>query len=61
MRPGPCGLEAAQSWCRSRHFSFATTYRRVDRDEITGEIPKFHPRCPADCADAEYVAITCLR
>jgi len=61
IRQGPCGLEAAQSWCRSHHFSSATAYRRVDRDEITGEIPKSHHLCPAACADADFIAITCQR
>jgi len=59
---GPCGVDAAQSWCRSHNFSSAAAWRRVDRDEITGEIPQSHPGCStAACAKAEYVAITCLR
>ncbi|MCL2715946.1 MAG: hypothetical protein FWD68_15560 [Alphaproteobacteria bacterium] len=61
-RPGPCGVKAAQSWCQSHDFSSATAWRRVDRDEITGEIPRSPRGCSSPaCATAEYVAITCLR
>jgi hypothetical protein len=56
-----CGAHAARSYCQSRDFAQATSYRRVDPDEITGSVPK----TPGDsCAGAgchEYVAITCQR
>src|SRR6266851_4072218 len=56
-----CGAHAARSFCQSRDFAQAMSYRRVDPDEVTGAVPKArgetckHPGC------AEYVAITCQR
>jgi hypothetical protein len=55
-----CGAHAALSYCRSRNFAEASSYRRADPDEITGSVPKAaescgHVRC------REYVAITCQR
>ena len=59
-RGDKCGAHAALSYCRSRDFAQASSYRRVDPDEITGSAPKAaescsHGRC------SEYVAITCQR
>ena len=55
-----CGAHAARSYCQSRDFAQASSYRRVDPDEITGSIPKANESCNhAGCS--EYVAITCQR
>jgi hypothetical protein len=55
-----CGAHAALSYCQSRDFAEATSYRRVDPDEITGSVPKGGQSCNhAGCN--EYVAITCQR
>ena len=55
-----CGAHAARSYCQSRDFAEASSYRRVDPDEITGSVPKAGPNCNhAGCS--EYVAITCQR
>ena len=55
-----CGAHAARSYCRSRDFTEASSYRRVDPDEITGSVPKSGEACNhAGCN--EYVAITCQR
>jgi hypothetical protein len=55
-----CGAHAARSYCQSRDFAQATSYRRVDPDEITGSVPKAGENCThAGCN--EYVAITCQR
>src|SRR3954468_16543809 len=55
-----CGAPAARSYCQSRDFAQASSYRRVDPDEITGSVPKGNPNCNhAGCN--EYVAITCTR
>src|SRR5260370_19259882 len=40
-----CGAHAALSYCRSRDFAQASSYRRVDPDEITGSVPKAAPSC----------------
>ena len=55
-----CGAHAARSYCQSRDFAEASSYRRVDPDEITGSVPKAGGSCNhAGCN--EYVAITCQR
>ncbi len=55
-----CGASAARSYCQSRDFAEALSYRRVDPDEITGSVPKAGGNCThAGCN--EYVAITCQR
>jgi len=55
-----CGAHAALAYCRSRDFAEASSYRRVDPDEITGSVPKANGSCNhAGCN--EYVAITCQR
>ena len=55
-----CGAHAARSYCQSRDFAQASSYRRVDPDEITGSVPKSGENCKhAGCG--EYVAITCQR
>ncbi len=54
-----CGASAARSYCRSRDFSQASSYRRIDSGEITDSVPK-SASCPTgNCG--EYVAITCQR
>jgi hypothetical protein len=55
-----CGAHAALSYCRSRDFAEASSYRRVDLDEITGSVPKSGGNCRRGLCD-EYVAITCQR
>jgi hypothetical protein len=59
-RSEKCGAHAAQSYCQSRNFALASSYRRVDPDEITGSVPKEHENCNrSGCG--EYIAITCQR
>ena len=56
-----CGAHAARSYCQSRDFAQASSYRRVDPDDITGSIPT---TAVANCTHAgcnDYVAITCQR
>jgi hypothetical protein len=55
-----CGAHAALSYCKSRDFTQASSYRRVDPDEVTGSVPKSGARCSHGGCD-EYVAITCQR
>jgi hypothetical protein len=57
-----CGAHAARSYCQSRDFAQATSYRRVDPDEVTGSVPKSGNGCSrARAGCGEYVAITCER
>jgi hypothetical protein len=55
-----CGAHAARSYCQSRDFAQATSYRRVDPEEVTGSVPKSGESCNHAGCD-EYVAITCQR
>ena len=55
-----CGASAARSYCQSRDFAQASSYRRIDPDEITGSVPKTSGTCLHGNCD-EYVAITCQR
>jgi|SRR5664279_1517118 len=55
-----CGAHAAQSYCQSRDFAAASSYRRVDPDEITGSLPKAGGNCSHSGCN-EFVAITCQR
>jgi hypothetical protein len=56
-----CGAAAANSYCRSRQFAQALSYRKVDRDDITGAVPSTGTgSCRgANCDD--FVAIVCSR
>jgi hypothetical protein len=51
-----CGAPAAAAYCRSREFKTASSFRKVDRDEITGAIPAGHGG-----AAPEFIAIECSR
>jgi hypothetical protein len=55
-----CGAHAARAYCQSRDFALASSFRRVDPDEITGSVPKDGPNCAHGGCD-EFVAITCQR
>jgi hypothetical protein len=56
-----CGAHAARSYCQSRDFAQASSYRRVDPDEVTGAVPKAPGETCSYAGCAEYVAITCQR
>jgi hypothetical protein len=52
-----CGAAVATAYCRSRHFVQAASFRKIDRDEITGAVPSTTGSAGRD----EFVAIECLR
>ena len=54
-----CGAAAATAYCRSREFTQAGSYRKVDRDEITGAVPA-GTGCKGGTCN-EFVAIECQR
>jgi hypothetical protein len=57
----PCGETVASSYCKSRDFASALSYRKVDRDDLTGAIPTSGPgSCKSGDCD-NYVAIECSR
>ena len=55
-----CGAAAANAYCKSHQFASASSYRKVDRDDITGAIPT---GATGGCREAkcEVVAIVCAR
>ena len=56
-----CGAPAANSYCRTHEFGHALSYRKVERDDITGAIPSSGPgSCHGAHCDA-FVAIECSR
>jgi hypothetical protein len=55
-----CGAAAAAAYCRARDYRQAASYRRVDREEITGVIPAGSVACRGGGCE-EFVAIECAR
>jgi hypothetical protein len=55
-----CGAAAANAYCKAREFAQAASYRKVERDDITGAIPT---RGTGGCRDnsCDVVAILCTR
>jgi len=54
-----CGAAAASAYCQSREFKQAASYRKVDREEITGAVPTGSACGRGNCD--EFVAIECSR
>jgi hypothetical protein len=56
-----CGTAAANAYCKTREFTSATTFHKVDREEITGAIPTDSTGgCVGGKCD-NIVAIVCTR
>ena len=54
-----CGAAVASAYCQSRQFAKAASYRRIERDEITGAVP-VSTSCGRNGCD-DFVAIECAR
>ena len=55
-----CGAVVATSYCQSQSFTQARSFRRIDRDEITGAVPTSgRNACVGSCES--FVAIECTR
>jgi hypothetical protein len=55
-----CGSVVATSYCQSQSFAQARSFRRIDRDEITGAVPTSgRNACIGSCES--FVAIECTR
>jgi hypothetical protein len=52
-----CGAAVATAYCKSRDFAQAASFRKIDRDEITGGVPSTTGTSGRD----EFVAIECRR
>jgi len=57
----PCGVAVATSYCQSRQFAQALSFRKVDHDDITGAIPAGDPSTCKHATCDNYVAIECSR
>jgi len=55
-----CGAAAAAAYCRSREFAKAHSYRKVEREEITGAGAPADGACQGGHCE-EFVAIECAR
>jgi hypothetical protein len=56
-----CGSAAATAYCQTHEFNKALSFRKVDRDDITGAIPTSGPgACHGPNCD-DFVAIECTR
>ena len=55
-----CGVPVASAFCRSRDFSTAASFRKVDRAEITAADAAARDACPHGTCEA-LVAIECTR
>jgi len=56
-----CGHVVANSYCRSHEFAQAVSFHKVDRDDITGDIPATGFGSCHGNACARFVAIECAR
>ena len=55
-----CGAAAANAYCKTQEYASAASYRKVDRDDITGAIPTGGSGgCRGNTFDV--VAIVCTR
>jgi hypothetical protein len=54
-----CGAAAANAYCKTHQYETAMSYRKVDRDDITGAIPSGGGCSGSKCDD--LVAIVCTR
>ena len=54
-----CGEAAANSYCHTREFAHALSYRKVDRNDITGGVPATGACGGVHCDN--FVAIECAR
>jgi hypothetical protein len=58
---GACGDAVANSYCRAHEYTQALSFRKVDRDDITGAILSTGPgSCKGSTCD-DFVAIECSR
>src|ERR1700693_1579676 len=56
-----CGVAVATAYCKSRDFAQAASFRKVDREEITGAVRSSNESCRGTSCGDEFVAIECTR
>jgi hypothetical protein len=55
-----CGAAVANAYCRSRDFATAQSFRKIDRDDVTGVVRASGQTCHGSSCE-EFVAIECSR
>ena len=55
-----CGMTVATAYCQSQLFAQAKSFRKLDRDEITGAVPTSGKNACLGSCDS-FVAIICSR
>ncbi|HEX5507454.1 MAG TPA: hypothetical protein VFX37_03020 [Pseudolabrys sp.] len=56
-----CGMLVAAAYCHARAYAHAASFRKVDREDITGAIPQDRQRNCAGGTCNDLVAIVCTR
>jgi hypothetical protein len=56
-----CGETVANTYCHSHEYAQALSFRKVDRNDITGAIPTSGPGSCKGSACDDFVAIECSR
>ncbi|MGB9368108.1 MAG: hypothetical protein WCE79_19050 [Xanthobacteraceae bacterium] len=54
-----CGVTVATAYCQSQSFALAKSFRKIEREEITGAVPAGNSVCSGSCKS--FVAIECSR
>jgi hypothetical protein len=55
-----CGAPMASAYCHARDYGQAVSFRKVDREEITGAVPTGDGSCRGATCEG-FVAIECSR
>ena len=55
-----CGVTVATAYCQSQSFAQAKSFRKIERDDITGAVPTNGKNACAGSCDS-FVAIECSR
>jgi hypothetical protein len=55
-----CGQAVATSYCQSQSFAQAKSFRKIERDEVTGAVPASTNACIGPSCEG-LVAIICSR
>lgn len=55
-----CGTAAATAFCRGREYAQAVSFRKADREEITGSVANLTVECRRT-ACVDFVVIECTR
>ena len=56
----PCGVTVATAYCRAQSYAQAKSFRKIERDDITGAVPTSGKNACLGTCDS-FVAIECAR